>query len=44
MCSIKFNKIPHNKVISERYTFLYLFIGYLINLVPLIDHEKKMFH
>jgi hypothetical protein len=36
-----FNKVPHNKVINERCTFLYLFIGCLINLVPLIDYEKK---
>jgi hypothetical protein len=36
-----FNKIPHNKAINERCTFLYLFIGCLINLVPLIDYEKK---
>jgi hypothetical protein len=36
-----FNKVPHNKVISERCTFLYLFIYCLINLVPLIDYEKE---
>jgi hypothetical protein len=36
-----FNKVPHKKVISERCTFLYLFIYYLINLVPLIDYEKE---
>jgi hypothetical protein len=36
-----FNKVPHNKVISKRCTFLYLFIDYLTNLVPLIDYEKK---
>jgi hypothetical protein len=37
-----FNKVPHNKVISERCsTFLYLFIVCLINLIPLIDYEKK---
>ena len=36
-----FNKVPHNKVISKRCTFLYLFISYLTNLVPLIDYEKK---
>jgi hypothetical protein len=40
MCSIKYLTIKS----SARYTFLYLFIGYLINLVPLIDHEKKMSH
>jgi predicted AlkP superfamily pyrophosphatase or phosphodiesterase len=36
-----FNKVSHNKVISERCTFLYLFIGCLINLVTLIDYENK---
>jgi hypothetical protein len=36
-----FNKVPHKKVIHKRCTFLYLFIGYLINLVPLIGYEKK---
>jgi hypothetical protein len=35
-----FNKVPHNKVIHKRCTLLYLFIGYLINLVTLIDDEK----
>jgi hypothetical protein len=38
MCSIK---VPHNKVISEWCTFLYLFIGCLIHLVTLIDYDKK---
>jgi hypothetical protein len=37
-----FDKIHHYKVIGKRCTFLYLFIGYLANLVPLIDYEKKM--
>jgi hypothetical protein len=36
-----FDKIHHNKVINKRCTLLYLFIGYLTNLVPLIDYEKK---
>jgi hypothetical protein len=36
-----FNKVSHNKVIHKRYIFLYLFIGYLINLVTLIDYEKE---
>jgi hypothetical protein len=30
------------KIISRRSTFLYLCVGYLTNLVPLIDYEKKM--
>jgi hypothetical protein len=30
----------HNKFISTRCTFLYLFIGYLTNLIPLSDYEK----
>jgi hypothetical protein len=33
--------VSHNKVIHKRYIFLYLFIGYLINLVTLIDYEKE---
>jgi hypothetical protein len=35
-----FNKVPHNKVIHKRYIFLYLFIGYLINWVTLIDKKN----
>jgi hypothetical protein len=35
-----FNKMHHHKIISKRSTFLYLFIGYLTNLVSLIDYEK----
>jgi hypothetical protein len=31
----------HNKIINKRYTFIYLFIYYLINLVPLIDYENE---
>ena len=37
-----FDKIHHNKVIGKRCTLLYSSNGYLTNLVPLIDHEKKM--
>jgi hypothetical protein len=37
-----FSKVPHNKVISERCTFHCLFIGFLINLVPLMDYQKKI--
>jgi hypothetical protein len=29
-----------NKTISMRCTFIYLFIGYLTNLIPLIEYEK----
>jgi hypothetical protein len=36
-----FNKVPHNKVIHMQCTYLYLFIGYLINLVTLNDYKKK---
>jgi hypothetical protein len=36
-----FNKVPHNKVIHMQCTSLYLFIGYLINLVTLNDYKKK---
>jgi hypothetical protein len=36
-----FNKMHHHKIIIKRSTFLYLFIGYLTNLVPLIDYEKE---
>ena len=36
-----FDKIHHNKVIGKSCTFFYLFLGYLTNLVPLIDYEKK---
>jgi hypothetical protein len=30
----------HNKFINMRCPFLYLIIGYLINLTPLYDYEK----
>jgi hypothetical protein len=36
-----FNKIYYHKTIDKRSSFLYLFIGYLTNLVPLIDYEKE---
>jgi hypothetical protein len=36
-----FNKIYYHKIIIMRSTFLYLFIGYITNLVPLIDYEKE---
>jgi hypothetical protein len=31
----------HNKIISKRCTILYLSIGYLTNLLPLVDCEKE---
>jgi hypothetical protein len=37
-----FNKMYCHKTIGKRSTFSYLFIGYLTNLVPLIDYEKEM--
>jgi hypothetical protein len=36
-----FNKMHHHQVISKRSTFLYLFIAYLTNLVPLIDYKNE---
>jgi hypothetical protein len=30
----------HNKIISMRYTFPYLFICYLTNIIPLIEYAQ----
>jgi hypothetical protein len=30
----------HNKIISMRYTFSYLFICYLTNIIPLIEYAQ----
>jgi hypothetical protein len=32
--------MPHNKVISMRCIFLYLFICYLTNIIPLIEYAQ----
>jgi hypothetical protein len=32
----------YHKIINQRLTLLYLFIGHLTNLVLLIDYEKEM--
>jgi hypothetical protein len=37
-----FHKMHHHKITIKRSTFLYLFVGYLTNLVPLIDYETEM--
>jgi hypothetical protein len=37
-----FNKMYYYKTIGKRSTFLHLFIGYLTNLVTLIDYEKVL--
>jgi hypothetical protein len=39
--SYVFRKMHHNKIISKRCTILYLSIGYLTNLLPLVDCEKE---
>jgi hypothetical protein len=41
MILLFFNRMYRNDIISKRYTFLYFFIGYLINLILLIDYEKE---
>jgi hypothetical protein len=35
-----FNKMHHNKIISMRCTFLYLFICYLTNIISLIEYAQ----
>jgi hypothetical protein len=39
--SYDFNKMPHNNIIRKGCSFIYLFIGHSINLMPLIDYEKE---
>jgi hypothetical protein len=39
--NLVFNRMYHNIIISKRCTFLHFFIGYSINLILLIDYEKR---
>jgi hypothetical protein len=37
-----FHKMHYHKIINQRSTLLYLFIGHLTNLVHLIDYEEEI--